>query len=514
MTPRVRIGIAVPGADGSVLATDVVRPASAPRGAVVVRTPYGRGRHTAEGLHWADRGIAFVCQDVRGRHDSDGEWVPWRHERGDGAALLAWLRDRAWCPDRIVASGASYAAGTAWALAAEDRHGLVRGVVSKVPVLGSDRVKRDPGGPLRLAEHLAWWGEHGASRASRPGYVSQSLRSDPLLFEHLPVTDLAGRIGLPADDPGWAGPVRRAATGAPYGADDCVGERELGTLAVAGLHIGGWDDAMVGETLRHAATIGSAATAPQPQSLLVGPWGHRLTAPPAAGTVPLDPASAQVRWVDRVLDDSAPRWINLFDAGTGRWSSRCPAAAGSRRWVGDAAGVLEAHRKRHESQYTTLFFDYDPRRPGCGHLTWSSLPLGAPLRIWGTPALTVDTHCDTEADWVATLEIGVAGERTAIATGCRTTRVPGRIRIPLTAVHRTLPAGSRLVLTLAGADFPRLARNLGTGDRYAGTGTAVLRQQVRCGGTDPSPALDLPVLEPEPPCPSPPTCSSTPEPVC
>ncbi|WP_241199082.1 CocE/NonD family hydrolase [Rhodococcus sp. NJ-530] len=147
----ISLGVKIPAADGSSLATDVLLPPdSSPRGLIVIRTPYGRGWHLAEGLEWRSRGIAFICQDVRGRHDSTGSWVPYVHEREDSAALAEWLQDQPWTPECVIASGASYAAGTAWAFAAEtnsaDRSFRVDGVVSKVPTIGSDRVKRDPSG--------------------------------------------------------------------------------------------------------------------------------------------------------------------------------------------------------------------------------------------------------------------------------------------------------------------------------------------------------------------------------
>ncbi|EME16458.1 CocE/NonD family hydrolase [Rhodococcus triatomae] len=506
MRPRVQLGVDVPTRDGCALATDVVLPTTRPVGAVVVRTPYGRGNHTAEGLHWAARGIAFVCQDVRGRHDSTGEWVPFRHERADAGALLDWLSRQGWCPDRVVASGSSYAAGTAWAVAAEDSAGLVTGVVSKVPVLGTDRVKRDPSGIVRLAEHLSWWGEHGASRGSRPGYVSAALHTDPRLFEHLPVTGLADRIGL-SGDAGWMLPFHRATAAEPYGSDDCVPPEELAALDVAGLHIGGWFDDMVDETIRHAEVVGSALVTRPPQSVLIGPWDHRM-APPRTTAAPSnvgprDPASAQVRWITDTLAGSPPRWNDLYDMGTGRWSTAVPEdrAPTTTRWVGTTAGSLVPRRDvDDDTDSRPMGFDHHPLRPDEGRLVWTSPPLSRPLRVWGRPVLTLDVRTDTEADWVACVDTeSVGGERSPVATGCRSTRAAGRVRIPLTEVRRTLCAGDRIVLTLSGADFPRLARNLGASDRYTGTSASPTNQGISCGGTDPVPALDLPLTEPEHP---------------
>jgi len=117
--PRVEIDCGVPVADGITLATDVYRPAAdKPVPVVLLRTPYDRKTHLSEALTWCRHGIACVVQDVRGRYGSEGAFAPYRHERCDGAATVDWLTRQEWAAD-IVAYGGSYAAFTAWAVAAE-----------------------------------------------------------------------------------------------------------------------------------------------------------------------------------------------------------------------------------------------------------------------------------------------------------------------------------------------------------------------------------------------------------
>ena len=70
----------------------------------------------------------------------------------DSAALAEWLQDQPWTPECVIASGASYAAGTAWAFATEtnsaDRSFRVDGVVSKVPTIAAMSYKYNQGLPF------------------------------------------------------------------------------------------------------------------------------------------------------------------------------------------------------------------------------------------------------------------------------------------------------------------------------------------------------------------------------
>ncbi|MDQ3763238.1 MAG: CocE/NonD family hydrolase [Actinomycetota bacterium] len=154
--PRVEASRGIPVADGIRLATDIYRPASdASVPVVLLRTPYDRKAHLHEALAWCRHGIACVVQDVRGRYDSDGAFIPYHHERSDGAATVDWLTEQEWAAG-IVAYGGSYAAFTAWAVAAE-RPTAVSRVISVVPAMGLERVKFDPSGVLRLDDHTGWW---------------------------------------------------------------------------------------------------------------------------------------------------------------------------------------------------------------------------------------------------------------------------------------------------------------------------------------------------------------------
>ncbi|MCZ4526913.1 CocE/NonD family hydrolase [Rhodococcus erythropolis] len=469
----ISLGVTIPAADGSSLATDVLLPPeSSPRGLIVIRTPYGRGWHLAEGIEWRSRGIAFICQDVRGRHDSAGSWEPYVHEREDAAALAEWLQDQPWTPNCVIASGASYAAGTAWAFTAEtnsaDRPFHVGGVVSKVPTIGSDRVKRDPSGILLLAEHLAWWGEHGDSASSREGFIPALMRSNSSLLEHLPVQSMIEKVGLTCDSPGWVTPISRARERELYGSDDLVSADELSELDVAGLHIGGWDDAMIRETLRHFASVGRG-----PQSLIVGPWAHDLR-PGMVGETSF--GGLQVEWMESIFS-ARPLTVNrVFDRGVGEWSTE-PYVTGANRVR------LEPDLAREPYSF---WYDAADNRNDC---VVSTFDMQLECVLSGTPSVELNVHSpEGEADWIVELSVvDTAGVTRSIARGAGVSLRSGTQTIDLDPVLHTVRPGDVLSLRISGADFPRLARNLGDGDRYRGTRSIALHQSF-------SGSLTLPML--------------------
>lgn len=124
----------VPTRDGEWLATDVYLPAapcqeSSPeadrkaeiKGAyptVLVRTPYGKGRGVEGYYRFVQRGYAVVIQDVRGREDSTGEWMPQHYEIEDGDDTLSWIGAQPWSDGTVGMTGGSYLGYVQWAAAA------------------------------------------------------------------------------------------------------------------------------------------------------------------------------------------------------------------------------------------------------------------------------------------------------------------------------------------------------------------------------------------------------------
>jgi uncharacterized protein len=115
--------------DGTRLATEVYLPQASGRlPAVLARTPYGmRGNPVwfpAIGRLFADNGMAFVAQDTRGHHGSEGVAVPFEHEATDGYDTCDWIVSQPWSNGTLAVFGESYVGYTAFAAAATGHHAI------------------------------------------------------------------------------------------------------------------------------------------------------------------------------------------------------------------------------------------------------------------------------------------------------------------------------------------------------------------------------------------------------
>ncbi|MFC5676108.1 CocE/NonD family hydrolase [Aeromicrobium endophyticum] len=122
--------------DGLRLATDVYLPASGqPTEAVLVRLPYGKtGEYTYMpriAPRFVEAGYAVVVQDVRGKHRSEGEAVPWVNEVADAHDTLDWIVQQEWSNGRVGMWGESYYGFTQWA-AASNGHSALRAIVPRM----------------------------------------------------------------------------------------------------------------------------------------------------------------------------------------------------------------------------------------------------------------------------------------------------------------------------------------------------------------------------------------------
>ncbi|HKY23321.1 MAG TPA: CocE/NonD family hydrolase, partial [Vicinamibacterales bacterium] len=118
---EVERGIPVTMPDGVVLLADRL----AARGrtdlpTILIRTPYGRRSLTSWMIGTrllAERGFNVVVQSCRGTDGSGGVLDPFRTEKEDGLATVAWLRRQSWYSGRFATYGPSYLGIVQWAIA-------------------------------------------------------------------------------------------------------------------------------------------------------------------------------------------------------------------------------------------------------------------------------------------------------------------------------------------------------------------------------------------------------------
>ena len=259
------------------LSTHVWLPDGVPHAVLVARTPYGAAQHAAEAAGWTAHGIALVVQDVRGRHGSPGDFVPYReHLLDDGPELLAWVRT--WADAPVVLLGTSYGAHAAVATATVS---LPDAVAVAVPALGLGETARTRGRVLQLASRLGWWLTHGVRRPWSD--VVEARRHDAERAAAVsrltcPLLAIGGTDDFFAHDTldlwsCWGGPAR--------------------------LDLGPWDHSLHGA--RRARRILSwlesvLAGAPHDGATVTDRSGHETTGPPPRGTVRLATDDEHTPW--------------------------------------------------------------------------------------------------------------------------------------------------------------------------------------------------------------------------
>lgn len=142
--------------DGVKLSTDVYLPKQIGQKipAVLVRTPYGKEDGCESYFRYVQRGYAVVIQDVRGRNESEGEWMPNYHEVEDGDDTLNWIAEQLWSDGKVGMVGGSYLGYVQWAAAASGNPHL-KALISVVCAGSAFRDTPRKGGSMSSGT-LAW----------------------------------------------------------------------------------------------------------------------------------------------------------------------------------------------------------------------------------------------------------------------------------------------------------------------------------------------------------------------
>jgi putative CocE/NonD family hydrolase len=404
MTFVVEVDVPVPMRDGVALATNVWRPEGpGPFPVLLVRTPYGKDDAGTFGnpklpdvFALVEAGYAVVAQDVRGTSRSPGTFVPHAHEGTDGVDTLEWLAGQSWCDGAVGMWGGSYMGFTQWQAAVRCPPALraIAPVMSSADPYGAPWYS--PGGALSQDTVLTW-GTLSALRnlgrelavgrgdPSDAGVLLAGLADPRLLHDPLPVAERGvmtrylpwvGEVfGHPERDAFWQGVATT---------DHCDG------ITVPALHVGGWYDVFIGETVRSYTMMrrhGGSAEARDGQRLIVGPWCHADGTD--LGTFPdrsfglggsikaADITAAHLRFFDRWVrgkadtpDDTHP--VRIFVMGVDQWRDEedwpLPdtrytdffLAGGGRAHTATGDGILTREPAPLDAVDT---FRYDPRRP-------------------------------------------------------------------------------------------------------------------------------------------------------
>ncbi len=192
---RTEFDVRVPMRDGTTLSADIYHPIF-PSGktekwpVILERTPYVKAseRMLERARYCAKHGYVFVAMDVRGRGDSDGEFVPYLNDGRDGYDAIEWCAAQEWSNGNVGTQGSSYPGRIQWLAALEQPPHLKAMVVRVTP---SDPFVETPTG-LPAPMHLCWL--HFVS--GRVNQLMEAVNWSPV-YEHLPLLTMDERGRTP-----------------------------------------------------------------------------------------------------------------------------------------------------------------------------------------------------------------------------------------------------------------------------------------------------------------------------
>ena len=516
--------------DGVGLATDVYLPGEGKYPALLIFTPYGRVNKKIIAEALVPRGYALVVQDVRGRYDSEGDYDPINQEKSDGPATVDWVATQPWYDGTAGMGivGISYLATVGLAVAAQ------RPEVKAMLNMGGFASTYDithRGGALVLHHLLPW--SIITSFSPQPSFKGLDM---PAAYRTLPLEEAAATVGF--DNRLW----RRWAT---HRLKDHAWQRMsvdeyLDDVDIPILHISGWYDMCLGETLGLYRYF--AKRSAEPQYLVVGPWTHNgvLMGPTALHDVDFGQASRPnvfgyvTAWFDRWLkgtDGAMPqgplpsddRPVSVFVTGKNRWDRLAawpPVATTEMEFYLEGRELVTEKPGPENGGMMEFYYDPENPVPTVGGAIWEfplaglepgpadqrglhqredilvfesgqldeSLSLMGPIKCQlyaATDGLTtdftiklLDIGCDDSARIVAQ---GVIRGHLRQSPAEVTPLDPGSIHrfdIDLWAAAHTIEAGHRLGLEVSSSCFPMWDRNLNSLDGAVRTA----RQQVYWGG--------------------------------
>lgn len=518
--------------DGEKLASDVYLPVGngAPKQfpSVLVRTPYGKSEGCEQYFRFVQRGFAVVIQDIRGREDSTGAWLPNYYEVEDGDDTLNWIADQPFSDGQVAMTGGSYLGYVQWAAAASNNPHL-KAMLSSV-CAGSAFVDVPRRGGCFNSGMLAWAFAMTEQRM-RPDLMARDDWDEVLNIR--PIRDIARKtLGheVPFLDT-WLDHMN---------CDDLWKrsswkERSTGAVVPALIMSGWFDDNGMGTT--EALDLVREYYPPGTYKAVLGPWMHSGNANydlhgyymgDCALRYDMDLLCFQ--WLEHFLngvpngiETTAP--VEYYTIGENRWkcagSWPVPSAISTRYYLGEedsAQGILSTVKPDAEGGFS---YDYDPQNPSTHIIDMSENELEVPedyteeekrpdVLCYSTPVL--DQDLTVTGDILATLylssdcpdtdlmvrltDVSENGTSIKLADGVISAKYrngfekpeflePGKIyqvNIRTTKISNTFKKGHRLRFTVTSSAKNFIFPNSNTCEGFDSAVTRIARNTIHHGG--------------------------------
>ena len=556
-------GVAVPMRDGVTLRADVLRPEGTGRfPTLVYRTPYGRARTLDEDGIFRKavaRGYAVVVQDVRGRYESEGEFMPYFQEGRDGFDTIEWAARQPWSTGAVGTFGLSYPGAVQWLAAAESPPHLR--AMAPAMTFSTPRNFIYSGGVFD-GSWLAWTLLNIAPdvrvRKGLPGARTgeearrQWRETQDRIQRTLPLSAAAAMHDVAPWYRTW---LDHAPEDTWWNAIDLRDKYRRTDAAV--LNFSGWYDETYGPegaTTNFRGLVAARGGQSDPRTrLVIGPWVHGVPDPreTSAGERDFGPDSAVdydelvLRWMDRHVAgrdngvDREPR-VKVFVMGQNRWVEAdawplpgtrqatwylaSPAGSGRPGALAPAPPTADEASSSFTADPANPVVDPYPANTGAHDyaalaarddvLVWESAPLDRDLAAMGHLTATIHLSCDApDADlWVKVLDVGPDGKAVNLmspgldvlrasyrAAGWRQLLEPGQVytlTLPNLITGNAFLKGHRIRVQLSASFFPHFSRNLQTGLRETTESGSSRKARLTIHHSRSHPSsITLPVLE-------------------
>ncbi|MFO7946086.1 MAG: CocE/NonD family hydrolase [Armatimonadota bacterium] len=513
--------------DGTTLRANIFRPdAPGQFPAIVIRTPYGKAGLSQQIMTLVRAGFVVMSQDTRGRHGSDGKYIPYTVENTgdaeDGYDTIEWMADREYCDGSVGVHGVSYPGWMSWQTASTQPPHLKGLCACSIP---QENYEVDWPGAFKPARRIKWWLTTIAPDLRRragwpPPHDKVKAREFFDEYESgkwmslVPWIDIVKYLppGLAEYAEDWLKhPDRRS-----WKLDEIYPQ-----IQVPNLDFSGWYD-HCGGTMQHLRGMqqdGGTQIAREQSKLILGPWKHAGNAPRKTGEVDfgpqaeLDRTDLMIQWFDHWLkdiDNDVEDWpaVQYFVMGSRRWKPEetWPPQDRPKReyylssngranpvedsgFLGAGPGGEEPDTYRYDPRdpvptlWTPAFFTVPPNRRKLEHrrdiLYYRTEPLQEDVEIVGYPEVILyaatsakDTDffvrlVDERPDDIA-LEVCYGMVRARHRKSIHQTDFiePGEVteyHIQLGATACRFKTGHRIRLEITSSDFPNHDRNHNTG---------------------------------------------------
>lgn len=474
--------------DGTALKSTLWKPeGQGPWPCLLMRQPYGRAiASTVTYAHpswYAKGGFAVLVQDVRGRGDSEGEFLGFQQEASDSTATLRWIRQQPWCNGKVGTYGFSYQ-GLSQLLVSGSEH-LPDALAPAMCGLDERLHWASEGGCHWWALGLGWALQLAAQRCQRQGdgqgwiEIRRSLENGSFLHDGLALLERFDPMGMglrwlnsdPERPEGW---IR-------YEPPEELWQRPM-------LLIGGWHD----PHLRGVLDLWRRSTAAGGSSLLrIGAWSHLNW---QGGLDQLQLEFFQEHLCGRGPAEPLPA-TQLMEMGSGAWQQRSPRECSGQRWSLASNGLAaEGQLCQDSTPSSEVVIVHDPWRAmggRGGHLGLDAGPVDRrdldgrtdvacfttarfdrPTELFGQPQLELEAASDQPGfDLCVALSLCHGdGRIEQLSTGFSrilgaSAQVSQRRTVSLQPLLVNVEAGCALRLSIALAAWPQIAVNPGDGSQ-------------------------------------------------